>query len=321
MNTPQAMADLTELSLLDFESASRAVLDFLHKRLGFGLWMVTRNVGDQWIVLQAENHVYNIKRGDVFSWTDAFSSVLVRSDGPYIVPDSDLAPVEVPVPQHEKLPIKAYIGVPLTHSDGSVFGTLCALDPDAQSETIVMERPLIELLAALLSSILRLELSALDAQRRNERLEIDAQIDSLTQLANRRAWEQLVAKEEERCLRYGNTAAIVMVDVDGLQAVNDSQGQQAGDALLKRVAEALREVTREVDLVARLGGDEFGVLAVECNDLGTHALLRRMRETLAKRNIQASIGIAVRHVTGGLTSAWEMAERRRIEEKRASAEV
>lgn len=300
MNTPQAVPDLPELSLHDFESASRAVLDFLHKRLGFGLWMVTRNVGDEWIVLQAENHGYNVKRGDVFNWTDSLCSVMVRGDGPRIVPDSEKVPVYARAPLKERLPINAYIGVPLTSSDGSMFGTLCALDPDPQSQTIVMEQPLIELLAALLSSVLKLELSAMDAQRLNERLEIDAQVDSLTKAANRRAWDQMIAKEEERCLRYGHSAAIVVVDVDGLKAINDSGGQAAGDAMLLRVADALRAATREVDLVARLGGDEFGVLAVECNDVGSRSLLKRMRQTLDKRGLKVSIGIAVRHATGGL---------------------
>lgn len=320
MSTPQALTDLPELSLHDFESASRAVLDFLHKRLGFGLWMVTRNVGDEWIVLQAENHGYNVKRGDVFNWTDSLCSVMVRSEGPRMVPDSEKVPAYAQAPLKGQLPINAYIGVPLTSNDGSVFGTLCALDPDPQSQTIVMEQPLIELLAALLSSVLKLELSALEAQRRNERLEIDAQVDSLTKASNRRSWDQMITKEEERCLRYGHSAAIVVVDVDGLKAINDSGGKAAGDDMLLRVADALRAATREVDLVARLGDDEFGVLAVECNDVGSRSLLKRMRQTLDKRGLKVSIGIAVRHPTGGLNTAWEMAERRMYEEKRAAAE-
>jgi diguanylate cyclase len=316
MKKQQKMTDLPDLRLLDFESASRAVLDFLYKRLGFGLWMVTRNVGNEWIILQTENHGYNIKRGDVFNWTDSLCSVMVRGEGPRMVPDSDQEPVYAQVPLHAQLPIKSYIGVPLLDSEGGIFGTLCALDPDPQSQTIVMEQPLIELLAALLSSILKLELNALEAQRRMEKLAFDAQIDPLTQLANRRAWDQLIPKEEERSLRYGHSAAIVMVGLDGLKLINESQGKAAGDALLQRTANALRDVTRAVDLVARLGGDEFGVFAVECNDDGTHVLLRRVRQILSEREIKASVGIAVRHETGGLNTAWKMAERRMYEEKR-----
>lgn len=315
MKKQKKMAELPDLRLLDFETASRAVLDFLYKRLGFGLWMVTRNVGNEWIVLQAENHGYNIKRGDVFNWTDSLCSVMVRGEGPRMAPASDRVPVYAQAPLQGQLPIKSYIGVPLLDSEGSVFGTLCALDPEPQSETIVMEQPLIELLAALLSSILKLELSALEAQRRNERLEFEAQIDSLTLLANRRAWDQLLTKEEERSLRYGHSAAIVVVGVDDLKEIYEREGRAAGDQLLQRVADALRSATRAVDLVARLGSDEFGIFAVECNDLGTHVLLRRVRQTLSKAKIKAAVGIAVRHETGGLNTAWQMAERRMYEER------
>lgn len=316
MTTTQETAELPELSLLDFESACKTVLEFLHKRLGFGLWMITRKVGDKWTVLQADNHVYNIKPGDVFKWNDTLCAAMTKGEGPRIVPDTDQFPVYAKAALHKKLPIKAYIGVPLTDGEGNLFGTLCALDPDAQSETIVMERQLIELLAALLSSILKLELSATDAQRRSERLELAAGIDPVTQLSTRQVWDQVLTKEEERCLRYGHSAAILMVDVNGLNTVNQTQGKKAGDELLKKVGEALSAVMREVDLVARLSEDEFAVLAVECNDLGSRALLKRVRQTLKKRQLDVSIGIAIRHATGGLATAQEMAERRMYEEKR-----
>lgn len=315
MKKPQ-MSQLPDLSLLDFETASRAVLDFLHKKLGFGLWMVTRNVGNEWIVLQAENHAYNIKRGDVFNWTESLCSVMVHGEGPRMAPVSDPVTLYAKAPLKKKLPIKSYIGVPLLDHAGNVFGTLCALDPDPQSETLLLEQPLIELLAALLSAILKLELNALEIQRRNERLEFEAQMDSLTLLANRRAWEQLLVREEERGLRYGHSAAIVIVNLNDFKAFNQREGRAAGDALLQRVAEALRAVTRAVDLVARLEKDTFGIFAVECNELGTHVLLRRVRQTLSEYQIDAAVGIALRHESGGLNTAWQMAERRMYEEKR-----
>ncbi|MGV3524322.1 MAG: GGDEF domain-containing protein [Candidatus Sericytochromatia bacterium] len=305
MSTPPATRDLPDLRLLDFESACQEVLDFLHKRLGFGLWMVTRQVGDEWIVLQAKNQAYTIQRGDVLSGPGPANAFVVNGDGPRLTH------------LQQPLPVQAYMGVPLTDGEGRVFGSLCALDPDPQSETLLMEQPLIELLAALLSAILKLELSALEAQRRNERLEMDAQIDALTELANQRAWAQLVHKEEERCLRYGHSAAIVVVNLNDFKAVNASAGKAAGDALLLRVVDALRAATREVDLLARLGGDTFGVLAVECSEVGSLSLLKRIQQTLETRQIQASVGIAARHATGGLTTAWEMAERRMYEQKRS----
>lgn len=58
----------------DFESASKAILDFLHKRLGFDLWMITRREGDDWIILQTEDHGYGVKPGSVLKWGGALSA-------------------------------------------------------------------------------------------------------------------------------------------------------------------------------------------------------------------------------------------------------
>ena len=97
--------------------------------------------------------------------------------------------------------------------------------------------------------------------RRSERLAVEALIDPMTKLSNRRAWDQLLAKEEERCQRYGHAAAVFIIDLDGLKQINDDAGHASGDRLILEAAEAMREVAREVDVVARLGGDEFGVNA------------------------------------------------------------
>ncbi len=68
--------------------------------------------------------------------------------------------------------------------------------------------------------------------RRNEHLELEALVDPLTSLLNRRAWDRLLAREEERCRRYGHTATVFVIDLDQLKEVNDAAGHAAGDALL-----------------------------------------------------------------------------------------
>lgn len=73
-------------SFHDFETAVRAVLAFLHHRLGFGLWMVTRTEGEDWIVLQTEGHAYDVNPGQVFCWTDSFCSRMVKGMGHVSLP-------------------------------------------------------------------------------------------------------------------------------------------------------------------------------------------------------------------------------------------
>lgn len=308
---------MLDLPLHDFEAAGRAVLSFLHKRFGFSLWMVTRTEGDDWIVLQSEDHGYGVGPGTVFRWADSFCSEMVKGNGPRVAPDSDMVSAYVAAPIGQQVPIKAYIGVPLTKSDGTLFGTLCAIDPVRQPDGLADEQELVELLAALLSKVLNAELrSALDA-RRSQRLELEAQSDALTQLSNRRAWDVLLAQEEERCRRYGHPATVLAIDLDELKGVNDTLGHAAGDALIVRAADALRMAARDNDVVARLGGDEFGVIAVECDQAGADALLARTRRALVELDVKASIGMAVRLPSIGLKLAWETADQRMYVEKRS----
>ena len=299
----------------DFETASRAVLAFLHQRFGFGLWMVTRTEGHDWIVLQAEDHGYGVPPGTVFRWADSFCSEMVRGNGPRIAPDVQCVPAYLAAPIGQQVPIQAYVGVPLTQADGSLFGTLCGIDPAPQPAALVQEQSLIELLGDLLSGLLQAELRQVQEARRSERLALEANTDGQTQLANRRAWDAHLAREEERCRRYGHPAAVLVIDLNGLKQVNDRDGHAAGDALIAQAARALRQAARESDIVARLGGDEFGILAVECDPAGAQALLERTRKALVEHLVQASIGLAVRAPGSGLQGAWKSADQQMYAEK------
>jgi diguanylate cyclase (GGDEF)-like protein len=112
-------------------------------------------------------------------------------------------------------------------------------------------------------------LAAENARLRAEVARLQSTIDQLDQLAhqdaliglpNRRGFmrqlEQLIA----RVNRYGDEAAMLFVDVDGLKLINDSCGHRAGDEALMFVAELLVRGVRKSDYVARIGGDEFGIL-------------------------------------------------------------
>lgn len=300
----------------DFERAGHAVLEFLHRRFGFSLWMVTRVHGDDFIVLQSEGGGYGLSEGTVIRWADSFCSEMVKGNGPRIAPDSDAVPAYAAAPAGRQVPIKAYIGVPLIHADGRLFGTLCAIDPERQPEAIVQEQELIELLASMLSAILDAELKLSEEIRRSEHLELEALVDPLTSLLNRRAWDRLLAQEEERCRRYGHTATVFVIDLDQLKEINDTAGHAAGDALLVRAASALQDVVRDIDIVARLGGDEFGLIAVECDATGAELLLGRLRQALDERHVRASVGLAVREASSGLPRAWEQADRLMYAQKR-----
>ena len=300
----------------DFETAARDALSFLHERLGFGLWMVTRTEGDDWVVLHTEDHGYELAEGTVLKWADSFCSRMMRGEGPRVAPDSSEVATYADAPIGKQVPIGAYAGVPLHHPDGSLFGTLCAIDPEPQPQRIAEELPLIELIARLLSRVLESEQRLLSEVRRANRAENQALCDPLTGLFNRRGWDRLLTTEASRCQRYASPACVVALDIDGLKAVNDTQGHAAGDAILRSAADALLTSVRHQDLVARVGGDEFLVLGVECDPEGAAGLVQRITDGLAQAGVTATLGLAHHRIGQPLAEAAEAADQALIANKR-----
>ncbi|TCB51512.1 sensor domain-containing diguanylate cyclase [Acinetobacter sp. ANC 4779] len=302
-------------NLGSFQEAGKAVLQYLYQRFGFNLWMITRVEAKDWIVLQSEDHGYNVKPGQVFEWANSFCFHMVAGKGPKIAPRSEDIPLYATAPINEQVSIKSYIGQPLFNEDGSLFGTLCAIDPEIQSEAIIQEVELIELFGNLLSNILQAELRQNEQIRQHERLEAEALRDGLTGLYNRRAWERLVTAEEERCKRYGHPAAVFFIDLNDLKKVNDKLGHHKGDDLIQQAAHVLLDTVRRKDIVARFGGDEFVILSVENDEMGANQLLNRIMDALAQAKICAAIGVAMRHPSQGLFKAAVEADKKMYEHK------
>lgn len=210
-------ATLDMLPFEGFEPACHAVLSFLRDHAGMGLWMMTRTEGDYWIVLQADDHAYGIKNGDVFQWADSFCSRMTEGNGPRVAPSSAEVPAYIEALINDYATIGAYIGVPVCKDDGSLFGTLCAIDPNPQSDSLRHELPLVEMCGKLLGTILSSELRFVEQQRLLENSQRDAVTDGLTGIMNRHGWESTIIQEEVRATRYGCPTGVVVVDLDNLK--------------------------------------------------------------------------------------------------------
>ncbi len=98
------------------------------------------------------------------------------------------------------------------------------------------------------------------SQTRISELEARIDVDPHTETLNRRGFERELNRSLAYVKRYGVSAALVYLDLDGFKPVNDRHGHAAGDAVLKAVAASLIRKVRTSDIVARIGGDEFVVL-------------------------------------------------------------
>jgi diguanylate cyclase (GGDEF)-like protein len=118
--------------------------------------------------------------------------------------------------------------------------------------------------------------------------------DELTGLYNRHYMRDELRRMTARAARRDRPFAIVSLDVDGLKAVNDSRGHQAGDALLRGIADALRTVLRSEDIAVRIGGDEFVVLLPDADRGEAVKVAYRIRQRIAMLGERGvSSGIAV----------------------------
>ncbi len=105
-----------------------------------------------------------------------------------------------------------------------------------------------------------------------ERLQYFADIDTLTGMRNRRMFEDDLRAQLARCQRYGEHAALLMLDLNNFKRINDTYGHKAGDDVLKAVAAALQARVRAGDLAARIGGDEFGVILTNVTPVQAEAI-------------------------------------------------
>jgi diguanylate cyclase (GGDEF)-like protein len=139
--------------------------------------------------------------------------------------------------------------------------------------------------------------------RANDELRRVSQTDGLTGVDNRRHIEERLTEAFEHAARLNEPLAVVMTDVDHFKSVNDTYGHQAGDAVLRQVAEALRDTAREIDRVGRYGGEEFLVLLPGANLEDARHYAERARAAVAGREFAYEGGSLRRTLSAGV-AAW-----------------
>lgn len=291
------------IAIIDFLMNAESVVRRLSEHTHISDWVLIRRLDDEWVVLAAHgDEAY--RPGDVLDRpadaADRLSSLADTWEQEVVV-DLERGQVRAPAPSTsaDRAVERGLVAFPLWAGSG-LFGAVCAL-PSSPEEmaSLRSQSPMVRLTVELLTSVLRLDLDRSRLQRRLDAAESAALSDPLTSLGNRRAFDRALEREEARCARFGHLAGVMILDLDGLKRVNDSQGHEAGDALLRRAAATLRQTLRGADLAFRVGGDEFALLLPEVSVEGVGKLGDRLAAALAEADVSASLGYAVRRPGGG----------------------
>ncbi len=303
-----------------FEQAGRRAIQFLAKQFDFETWALTRINGSQLLTLYSEGNEVFTKEGSITKFEDSLCYQVANSNSPYFATQVSSICEFADCSAIKNRSVGAYIGLPLYSKGGVIFGTLCGYDSTPKSDFSDQEKAAIKLIAELLSEALQLELELIEHKRNNERLLFESQTDAMTGLYNRRAWDSFIIKEEERCARFGHSAGVIVIDLNGLKAINDNCGHAEGDNLISKAALIIQDTIRKSDIAARLGGDEFTVLAIESNENDIKHLIKRIKQNFLEHHVAASFGYS-EHLPGeALNETFKRADMNMYANKRISKE-
>src|SRR6185312_6482127 len=142
-----------------------------------------------------------------------------------------------------------------------------------------------------------------DLMEANERLKHMSMTDALTGLDNRRHLEERLTEMFEHAKRLNEPFSCVMCDLDKFKSVNDTYGHQAGDAVLRQLAQLLREQAREIDRVGRYGGEEFMLILPGASADAAVTFAERVRKAVAGRTFSFA-GAVIRRTMSCGVAAW-----------------
>jgi diguanylate cyclase (GGDEF)-like protein len=177
---------------------------------------------------------------------------------------------------------RSMVVVPLLHG-GRAAGVLKVYSAEADAVGVNEARVLGLLGNVIGTGLARAELFATMSKH--------ASTDALTGLANRRNWDDQLARAVAHAERTHETLSVALCDVDGLKQLNDREGHAAGDELLRSIARHWRAEARAADLIARIGGDEFAILLPGADEVAAQDVVERLIGALPP-GTSVSFGIA-----------------------------
>jgi diguanylate cyclase (GGDEF)-like protein len=208
--------------------------------------------------------------------------------------------------------LRFYAAVPLIAPSGAVLGSLGVLDRRARTLTSDQISAL-ETLGRQILELLDMRRTVIGLSQANARLGQQNLTDALTNIPNRRAYDQKLSEEYARARRTGAPLSLLMVDIDLFKHYNDTFGHPAGDAALQSVARVLHAGLRPYDFLARYGGEEFAIILPATDLADAIHVAERVRILVASsefphRKFTVSLGVARLEPEAGIKALVQAAD-------------
>lgn len=225
------------------DKVAEDIIVLLSETMDVNTIFLTSNDNESNFIVKAFNRKVDlIQEGEMTPFKDVLCKLVVENESEAVViTDLSSNPLTINHPVTLSLGNGCFMGVPIYHGNGEIYGTICALDTKPYEFTAYDVR-LIKTLSSLLSQTIILE---------------DLMVhDHLTGLYNSHYLKAFFEQNKEEGLQFG----LLYVDLDHFKDVNDKFGHNVGDELLKKIASLFKKVVPEHSVVARIGGDEFVLL-------------------------------------------------------------
>lgn len=276
----------------------------IHELLAMGLERFNLDIA---IFSQIEGERYRVKQciapdaveltpGDTFDFAITYCHLTCQAQGPVAIENMGKSDELASHPAYQAFGLESYIGIPI-RPNGKLYGTLNFSSPLPYPRHF-QEHDVDAL--QLMASWIEVELIRREQEQQlkelNEKLEVQACFDSLTQVPNRRGMFRHVLEEINRLSRIQGKGSLSLIDIDHFKRVNDTYGHQVGDEVLVEVAKSIEGSLRSYDFVARVGGEEFMLWLPNSDVDGSTDACRRIMEEIAKietlkETLTVSIGV------------------------------